>query len=163
MTNDTRGHAADRAASLKLWVVLSRAHEALAARAKQDIERSGLSLTEFGVLEALYHKGDLSAGEVSRRVLLKSGSLTYVIDKLVERGLVRRRECETDRRRTYLALTARGRATMRRVWPGHAAAIQLATDGLSLAEKRTAARLLKQLGLYAGLNGAREQGTREKA
>lgn len=156
MTNDSRGPAADRAASLKLWVVLSRAHEALAARARLDVERGGLSLTEFGVLEALYHKGDLTAGEVSRCVLLKSGSLTYVIDKLVERGLIRRRACATDRRRTYLALTARGRSTMRRLWPRHAAAIQQATEGLSPTEKRAAARLLKRLGLFAGLNGVRE-------
>jgi len=156
MTKDSKATDEDRAASLKLWVVLSRAHEALAASARLDVERGGLSLTEFGVLEALFHKGDLSAGEVSRRVLLRSGSLTYVIDKLVERGLIKRRACDTDRRRTYLSLTARGRSTMRRIWPGHAAAIQRATDGLSRAEKMAAARLLKRLGLFAGLNGARE-------
>lgn len=159
MAKDPTSRAADRAASLKLWVVLSRAHEAVAERARADIERAGLSLTEFGVLEALYHKGDLSAGEVSRRVLLKSGSLTYVIDKLAERGLIRRRTRDADRRRTYLALTARGRATMRKCWPGHAAAIQLATDGLSHAEKRVAARLLKRLGLFAaGLDGREPTG-----
>lgn len=161
MTNDPKGRAAELAASLKLWVVLSRAHEALAARARLDVERGALSLTEFGVLEALHHKGDLTAGEVSRRVLLKSGSLTYVIDKLVERGLIRRRACATDRRRTYLALTARGRSTMRRLWPVHAAAIAQATDGLSYAEKKVAVRLLKQLGLHAGLNGEREPTARE--
>jgi MarR family 2-MHQ and catechol resistance regulon transcriptional repressor len=156
MTNDPNGRDADRAASLKLWVVLSRAHEAMAERARADIERAGLSLTEFGVLEALYHKGDLTAGAVSRLVLLKSGSLTYVIDKLAERGLIRRRACDTDRRRTYLSLTARGRATMRKCWPGHAAAIQDATAGLSYAEKRVAARLLKRLGLFAGREPERE-------
>lgn len=156
MTNDSKGRAADRAASLKLWVVLSRAHEAVAERAREDIARSDVSLTEFGVLEALYHKGDLSAGEVSRRVLLRSGSLTYVIDKLVARGLIRRRECDTDRRRTYLTLTPRGRATIKRMWPGHALAIERATGGLTAAEKRTAAKLLKRLGLFAGRDGARE-------
>jgi MarR family 2-MHQ and catechol resistance regulon transcriptional repressor len=163
MPVDPRDQTPDRTASLKLWVVLSRAHEALAARARQDVERAGLSLTEFGVLEALYHKGDITAGEVSRRVLLRSGSLTYVIDKLVERGLIRRRGCDTDRRRTYLQLTARGKSTMRRIWPGHALAIEQATAGLTLAEKRGAARLLKRMGLYAELNGTREPGRRQKA
>ena len=164
MANDANNRAADRAASLKLWVVLSRAHEAVAARARSDIVRSGLSLTEFGVLEALYHKGDLTAGAVSQLVLLKSGSLTYVIDKLAQRGLIKRRICDTDRRRTYLNLTARGKSTMRKVWPAHAASIELATDGLTLAEKRAAARLLKRLGLFAnGDNGAREPEGGEKA
>jgi MarR family 2-MHQ and catechol resistance regulon transcriptional repressor len=140
-------------AALKLWVVLSRAHEAVAEMAKRDVERGELSLTEFAVMEALYHKGDLSVGEVSKRVLLRSGSLTYVIDKLVERGLIKRRVCEADKRRTYLQLTAPGNALMRRIWPGHAAVIELATSGLTLAEKRSAARLIKKMGLHAELVG----------
>lgn len=143
---------ADRAAALKLFVVLSRAHRALAARAKGDVESSELTLTEFAVLEALYHKGDLSAGEVSRLVLLQSGSLTYVIDKLARRRVLRRKRCTTDRRLIYLELTATGRSLMRELWPGHAKAIGEAAGGLTLAEKRAATRLLKKLGLFAEMS-----------
>ncbi|MEP7087884.1 MAG: MarR family transcriptional regulator [Gemmatimonadota bacterium] len=143
--------ATEQDAALKLWVVLSRAHEAVAGLAKLDIERGELSLTEFAVIEVLYHKGDLTAGQVSDRVLLQSGSLTYVINKLVERKLIARRECETDRRLRYLRLTAPGKTLMKRIWPGHAAVIELATSGLSAAEKRTATKLLKKMGLRAAL------------
>jgi MarR family 2-MHQ and catechol resistance regulon transcriptional repressor len=153
MASDPNSTDAEQAAALKLWVVLSRAHESLAEMAKLDVERGELSLTEFAVMEALFHKGDLSAGEVSKRVLLRSGSLTYVIDKLVERELIRRRVCDTDKRLTYLQLTAQGTALMRKIWPGHAAVIELATSGLTLAEKRTATRLLKKMGLHAELIG----------
>lgn len=149
MTSKPRVTTDEQAAALKLWVVLSRAHEAVAELAKRDVERGELSLTEFAVMEALLHKGDLTAGEVSKRVLLRSGSLTYVIDKLVERDLIRRKVCDADKRRTYLQLTAAGNALMRRIWPGHAAAIELATSGLTLTEKRTVARLLKKMGLHA--------------
>jgi MarR family 2-MHQ and catechol resistance regulon transcriptional repressor len=140
-------------AALKLWVVLSRAHVAVAEIAKLDIERGELSLTEFAVLEVLYHKGDLTAGEVSDRILLQSGSLTYVINKLVGRKLIVRKTCETDRRLAYLHLTGTGSALMKRIWPGHAAVIELATSGLSAAEKRTAIRLLKKMGLNAVVVG----------
>jgi len=160
MASDPISSGDEQAAALKLWVVLNRAHEAIGERARLDVERGELSLTEFGVMEALYHKHRLSAGEVSRRVLLRSGSLTYVIDKLVERGLIMRTLCETDRRRTYLQLTTAGAALMRRLWPGHAAAIEQAMEGLTLAEKRTAARLLKKMGLYAELG--REAGTKSR-
>ena len=148
----------DQDAALKLWVVLSRAHEAVGEIAKLDIERGELSLTEFAVMEVLYHKGDLTAGQVSESVLLQSGSLTYVIDKLVKRGLIARRECTTDRRLRYLRVTRSGRALMKRIWPGHASAIELASSGLTVAEKRTAIKLLKKLGLHAGLVG--EAGTK---
>ena len=153
MATNSSTSDAEQAAALKLWVVLSRAHQVVAEHAKRDVERGELSFTEFAVMEVLFHKGDLTAGEVSKRVLLQSGSLTYVIDKLVERGLVRRKLCETDRRRTYLQLTASGNALMRKIWPGHAAAIELATSGLTLAEKRSAARLLKKMGLHAEVIG----------
>lgn len=161
MTRNAGKPKADQQAALKLWVVLSRAHEAVGDFAKLDIERGELSLTEFAVIEALYHKGDLTAGEVSERVLLQSGSLTYVINKLVERGLVARRACDTDRRLRYLRLTASGKALMKRIWPGHAAVIELATSGLSAAGKRTAIRLLRKMGLHARTIGAREQKRRE--
>jgi len=154
MTSDHKSMDAEQAAALKLWVVLSRAHETVAELARRDVERGELSLTEFGVMEALFHKGDLTAGEVSKRVLLRSGSLTYVIDKLAERGLIRRKVCEEDKRRTYLQLTTAGNALMRKIWPGHAAVIELATSGLTLAEKRTVARLLRQMGLHAENVGA---------
>lgn len=160
MASDSSSSRGEQAAALKLWVVLNRAHEAVGELAKLDVDKSELSLTEFGVMEALYHKGALSAGEVSRRVLLRSGSLTYVIDKLVERGLIRRTVCETDKRRTYLQLTITGAALMRKMWPGHAAAIARAMEGLTLAEKRTAARLLKKMGLHAALG--REAGTKSR-
>lgn len=160
MTRETRKPESDQQTALKLWVVLSRAHESVSELAKLDIERGELSLTEFAVIEALYHKGDLTAGEVSERVLLQSGSLTYVINKLVERGLVARRECETDKRLRYLRITASGKALMRRIWPGHAAVIELATSGLSAAEKRTVIRLLKKMGLKAaGAVGAGTNGS----
>lgn len=153
MASDSKPANAEQAAALKLWVVLSRAHEAVGELARIDVERGELSLTEFAVLEALFHKGDLSAGEVSKRVLLRSGSLTYVIDKLVERGLIKRKSCDEDKRRTYLQLKPGGNSLMRRIWPGHAAAIEQATSGLTLNEKRTVARLLKKMGLHAELVG----------
>jgi MarR family 2-MHQ and catechol resistance regulon transcriptional repressor len=156
MPRDRKTPDLEKDAALKLWVVLSRAHEAVAELAKLDIERGELSLTEFAVIEALYHKGDLSAGEVSDLVLLQSGSLTYVINKLVTRKLIIRRVCDTDRRLAYLRLTASGNALMRRIWPGHEAVIALATSGLSVAEKKTAIKLLKKMGLHAELVGGRE-------
>jgi len=50
-------------------------------------------------------------------------------------------------------LTTSGKALMKRIWPGHAAVIELATSGLSAAEKRTAIRLLKKMGLHAVVVG----------
>jgi MarR family transcriptional regulator, 2-MHQ and catechol-resistance regulon repressor len=139
----------DRELSLKLWVVLARAYRAVARQLRRDIERHGLVVSEFGTLEVLYHKGDLPVGDVSERVLLTSGSMTHVVDKLERRGLLVRRRCPEDQRITYLAITPAGRALMAAMFPAHAEAIRRATAGLGPDEKRMLVSLLKRLGLAA--------------
>ncbi len=139
-------HDDDLAASLKLWVVLTRAQKALAAHSRRDIERHDMGVSEFAVLELLFHRGPLTTGQVGDRVLLTSGSTTYVVDKLVSRGLVGRSVCAEDQRITYLELTDAGRALIREVFPEHAEAVRRATRALTLEEKRACVALLKRLG-----------------
>lgn len=141
-----------KAVALKLWIVLARAHTALEQRAAEDVARHDLTIAEFGVLEALYHKGPLLLGDVQKKVLVSSGGVTYLVDRLEERGLVRRKLCPEDRRARYAELTESGTALMNRIFPEHAACIEDAASGLSGDEQRAATRLLKQL----GLNAARE-------
>src|SRR5437762_8498965 len=77
---------------LKLWIVLARAFDAVERHSRASISRFGLGTTEFGVLEVLYHKGELPVCEVQRRILVESSSTTYVVDKLVKRGQDRSEE-----------------------------------------------------------------------
>ena len=134
---------------LKLWVVLARAFDAVERHSRASIARFGLGTTEFGVLEVLYHKGELPVSEVQRRILVESSSTTYVVDKLVQRGLVRRRRDETDRRSVRLALTPAGRQLIHRIFPPHAQAMRRAVAALPPREQAQAIRLLRELGLGA--------------
>jgi MarR family transcriptional regulator, 2-MHQ and catechol-resistance regulon repressor len=141
--------ARDQALALKLYVVLSRAYNSVSRRADADIGEHGLSTGEFAILEVLYHKGPLLLGEVQRRILVSSGGVTYLVDRLEAAGLVERRECTEDRRARYAHLTRKGEQLMRRIFPGHAATIEAAVAGLTTAEKKQAIELLKKLGLAA--------------
>lgn len=134
------------ASALKLWVVLSRAFRAMATVAQRDVDAHGLHLSEFAVLEALYHKGPLSLSDLRDRVLLTSGSTTHLVDKLVSRGLIERRSCPEDRRVCYAALTPEGTEVIRSIFPAHADAITRAMDGLTPEERRITTALLKRLG-----------------
>jgi MarR family 2-MHQ and catechol resistance regulon transcriptional repressor len=135
--------------SLKLWVVLARAYSAVKSHSLADIERHGLTVGEFGILETLYHKGPMLLGEVQRRILVSSGGITYLVDRLEQKGLVERRECPGDRRARYAALTGDGVALIREIFPEHARCIERALSGLSTEEQAQAATLLRVLGLNA--------------
>jgi MarR family 2-MHQ and catechol resistance regulon transcriptional repressor len=140
---------ARRDTALNLWVVLARAFDAVERHSRDSIARFALATTEFGVLEVLYHKGELPVCEVQRRILVESSSTTYVVDKLVERGLVRRRASKGDRRVVLLALTPAGRQLTRRIFPPHAEAMRHAVGALSSRDQARAARLLRTLGTGA--------------
>ena len=140
-------------AALKLWVVLARAFNAVSARLSEDITRHELTPTEFAILEVLYHKGPLLLGEVQRKILVTSGGITYLVDRLVAKGLVKREECAEDRRARYAVLTPTGTALIRKIFPQHAVAIERAMSGLTAAEQREAVSLLKKLGLAATTRG----------
>ncbi|WP_027415107.1 MarR family winged helix-turn-helix transcriptional regulator [Aneurinibacillus terranovensis] len=135
--------------SLKLFIVLSRANRAVVDRVTEDIRSHGLNPTEFAVLELLYHKGDQPIQHIGKKVLLASGSITYVVDKLEAKQLLQRKPCPTDRRVTYAVITEKGKELMARIFPKHEKAIQEIFQGLDSEEKQTLITLLKKLGFYA--------------
>lgn len=132
--------------ALKLWVVLARANSAVSVHDRASMAAHGLTPAEFAVLEALLHKGPLLLGDIQKKILVSSGGITYLVDRLEARGLVSRRPCPSDRRATFAELTSAGGALMRRIFPDHAARLERALSGLSDAEKEEAIRLLRKLG-----------------
>lgn len=146
-TTPRRSAALERA--LKLYVVFVRAGNAVNRRVEAEIATHDLTATEFGILEALYHKGPLLLGDVQKKILLSSGGVTYTVDRLADKGLVERRECQSDRRARYAALTPKGEALIARIFPEHAALIEEALSALSAREQEELTALLRKLGLGA--------------
>lgn len=138
-----------QAAALKLFVVLARARASVEAHLHANVGAHGLTLTEFGILEVLYHKGPLLLGEVQKRILVSSGGVTYLVDRLEEKGLVERRACTEDRRARYAALTPLGESLIARIFPQHAELIRDLMGALTVEEQRQAADLLRRLGRAA--------------
>ena len=91
----------DQTRALKLLVVLSRASAAVQVHLQASVAEFDLTLMEFGILEALYHRGDMLLGELQRKILVSSGGVTYLVDRLEKRGLVERRDCPNDRRARF--------------------------------------------------------------
>ncbi|GAA4845150.1 MarR family transcriptional regulator MhqR [Paenibacillus vulneris] len=141
--------AQDREASLDLYIALSRASQWVNAHADRDIRSHGLNRTEFGVLELLYHKGAQPIQQIGGKVLMSSGNITYVVDKLEKKEFVQRKASTEDRRLIFAEITDKGKQFIDDVFPQHAEVIEKAVEGLTLEEKRVASQLLKKLGKHA--------------
>ncbi|MDO5742258.1 MAG: MarR family transcriptional regulator [Vagococcus sp.] len=120
----------------------------LEQQVKQDVKQYGLNMTEFAVLEFLYHKGSQPIQQISEKILIASSSTTYVIDQLGKKGLVNRALCQKDKRVTYAELTEKGTTLMATVFPKHAEKIMELFSVLTESEQETLLEGLKKISRY---------------
>ncbi len=132
--------------ALRLWIALARSYQTFTRVVSARVVEYGLTIPQFGILEALYHLGPLSLGELADKLLVSGGNVTYVMDRLEEQGLVYRQRSDLDRRVIEARLTDEGRALIDRVFPHHACFIRELVDHLDPEEQRELRELLKRLG-----------------
>ena len=132
--------------ALATYVRLMRAANAARNHAARHLGGTVLTLTQFAVLEALYHLGPMSLSDIAGKILTTGGNLTMVLGNLERIGLAHRQKCAEDRRVLIVVLTAKGKALIRKLFPEHAAAIAEFMGALSPAEQEQLGSLCRKLG-----------------
>jgi MarR family transcriptional regulator, 2-MHQ and catechol-resistance regulon repressor len=132
--------------TLDTFIKLTRCTNSLLARLAERSSIGELTYSQFAVLEALYHLGPMTAGEVSQKILKSGSNLTLVIDNLERDGLVRRERDTKDRRMIHVHLTEAGKAKVEAVLPGHVATLVDEFKVLSAREQEMLGELCKKLG-----------------
>lgn len=132
--------------ALNTYIKLMRAAESVTSRINQHLSADKLTVSQFGVLEALYHLGPLCQSDLAQKILKSSGNITLVIDNLEKRGLVVRQRSQKDRRFVTVKLTGVGRALIESIFPRHVERVVQELSSLSADEQEELARLLRKLG-----------------
>jgi MarR family 2-MHQ and catechol resistance regulon transcriptional repressor len=132
--------------ALDTFIKLTRCTNSLMTRLAERSTIGDLTYSQFAVLEALYHLGPMTAGEVSQKILKSGSNLTTVIDNLERDGLVRRERDPNDRRVIHVHLTEMGSSKLEAVLPGHVAALVEEFSILSVREQEMLGELCKKLG-----------------
>lgn len=148
MGSHHRGGDEERQA-LDAYVKLMRAAESVTALLLPRLAASGLTLGQFGVLEALHHVGPLAQHELAGKLLRSSGNVSVVIDNLERADLVQRTRRADDRRVVVVSLTPAGAKLIGELFPRHAAALTEAMSALEPSDQLDLARLCRTLGLSA--------------
>ncbi len=130
---------------LLLW----KAHKAVETIDKASIAATGLGLSDFAVLEAILHKGPMPVNTIGKKVLLTSGSISTAVDRLTQKGLVRRGRDPSDGRVFLVHLTGRGREMIEEAFGRHSQNLESVAGVLDPEERKTLVRLLKKLGRHA--------------
>src|SRR5262249_32909071 len=132
--------------ALGAYVKLERAASAAFAYARVGLEEEGLTLSQFAVLEALYHVGPLCLGDLARRILTSSGNLTLVIDNLQRRGRVTRARQSKDKRFLRPPTPSAGPRLIDRISPDQARRITEIMGRLAPEEQESLGDLCRKLG-----------------
>ena len=140
----------------RVWIVMMKAMHALTKYATADIEKTGLGLTDFCVLERLLHKGPAPVNTLGSMVDLTRGSISTAVDRLFAKGLVTRVESEEDRRVHVVDLTPRGKDLIVTAFSAHSGqmkkvfsdlnpeGLRMLEEGLRKVGKRAAALMDKK-------------------
>ena len=135
--------------ALHIRLVLWRAAKSIESVDHASIAETGLQLSEFGIMETLLNKGPLPINIIGQKVLLTSGSMTAAVNRLENKGYVRRVRDEKDGRRFQVHLTAKGKSVIEQAYIQHMRNLEKAASVLTQQERDELVRLLKKLGLNA--------------
>jgi MarR family 2-MHQ and catechol resistance regulon transcriptional repressor len=136
--------------SLNTYTKLMRAAESVTARVNRHMVAANLSISQFGVLEALLHKGSLCQRDIAAKILKSTGNITLVIDNLEKRGLVERERDINDRRYFTVHLTEMGSELINRAFAEVETAIVAEMNILTEDEQERLGTLCKKLEMKDG-------------
>ncbi len=135
------------ALALETFVKFMRSSNTVSAEVQNHLTKQKLTMSQFGVLEALYHVGPMYQRDLAQKILKTTGNITTVIDNLEKRGLVERQREMKDRRYFKVVLTSSGRRLTKKIFPDHAQQIAKSMGRLTMPEQRELGRLCKKLGV----------------
>jgi MarR family 2-MHQ and catechol resistance regulon transcriptional repressor len=130
-------------------LVLWKAAKAVERVDNASIAQTGLGFSDFAIMEALLHKGPLFINQIGEKVLLTSGSMTAAVNRMENKGFVKRVQDPSDARCFYVHLTKKGRKTIKEAYAKHEMNLEKIAGILSDAERGELVRLLKKVGLFA--------------
>lgn len=130
---------------LKLVVGLYRSYTELNKQTQRYLSEYKLTVSQFGVLEALYHLGDLKINDIIEKTLSTSGNITVVIKNLEKDQLIERYSNPKDSRVCMIKLSKKGEQLIETIFPRHLRELSDNFKNLNLEEKRQMIHLLKKL------------------
>lgn len=133
--------------TLNAFIKLMRASESVNARLNRNLADAGLTVSQFGILEALLHLGPQNQKRLGEKLLKSGGNITLVIDNLEKNELVERKPDPNDRRAVIITLTPEGKKFIKKFFPKHLEKIVDEFAILTEKEKKDLANICKKLGI----------------
>ncbi len=142
---------------LPLMRELSRTYQAFEVYSSTHVRSLGLTPAQFDIVATLGNTQGMTTRELGEKTLITKGTLTGVVDRLVDKKLVRRSTLPSDGRCQIVQLTAQGKKLFARIFPAHLAHMERAFAQLSQKELNGITGSLSRLrGVLAAAHSSNE-------
>ncbi len=132
---------------LNAYIKLIRAVDSLQSTLSRKLNDDGLTISQFGVLDVLYHLGQMNQKDIAHKLLISGSNLVTVLDNLEKNNYVKRERDKVDRRNTIVHLTDKGNATISKVFKRHLNDLVDEFSSLNNGEVEELGRICKKLGV----------------
>jgi MarR family 2-MHQ and catechol resistance regulon transcriptional repressor len=133
--------------ALDAYIKLQRAAETVLTRTTAHLAAYGLTVSQFAILEALYHLGTLSQRDLAHKLLKSTGNISTVLKNLEKRGLIARERNPDDTRYMQVCISQAGRDLLVSFFDQHVQGIVETMGILTAEEQEDLAYLCRKLGL----------------
>ena len=131
--------------SLDTFTKLLQTAENISACAYSHLKDFGLTVSQFGVLEALYTKGAMCQKDIAEIIRKTTGNMTTVIDNLEKSGLAQRKKDMNDRRFFTVTITDKGIATLNMVYDRYRNNVEACMKKLDSEDRQNLIVILNKL------------------
>lgn len=138
-------HSAANEAFMPTMRELVRTYQALVSYSDTHIRQFDLTPAQFDVICTLGNTNGLCMGEIGDRTLITKGTLTGVIDRLVQKQFVYRETPADNRRSVIVHLTPAGQELFENIFPAHIAYLKSRFEHLEASELELLRVLLHRL------------------
>lgn len=134
----------DKNSAIHAHIVFRKAERIISANINKAIKKSGLTVSQFGILDVLYTKGEMKICELLNRVIATSGNMTVILKNMENSNLIYRQKDKIDKRAFVVGITEKGKKLFEDILPEHRKELENIYSILTEEDKKTLINILKK-------------------
>lgn len=130
---------------LKTLITFRQTNRRIIQKEQEILKKWNITLTQFGVLRILYHKGKTNVQYLIDNLFTTSGNMTLVINNMERDGLITKEKSERDKRLYLISLSEKGEDLLDKIFPEYSKIFSKLLSKFNDQEKNKFIELLKKL------------------
>jgi len=131
--------------ALNVLFSIGNASNLIQEKTNSYIKSTGLTASQFAIIDILGHNGSMKISEIYSKMLIKSGNRTMILDSLEDKSFIKRVFSKNDRREIIIELTVSGKKFFNENYEAYSSFVEKTLSPLLQGEQKELVAMLKKL------------------